>query len=165
MRIKILILLTDLEVGGVPLFVKDLAWGLAVMGPQAGNGDKNELSYPTTKITDSEYLSTKINDPEVSTGKTRVYEVRVACLAGDGPVAQELHRLGIKTYCLGARGPWDIRVFYRLAKLISNYQPHVLHCCLVHANVVGSIVGLFMDVPHVFTSIHTAERQTLAFNR
>ncbi|KPK76033.1 MAG: hypothetical protein AMJ79_08590 [Phycisphaerae bacterium SM23_30] len=151
MRIRLLILLTDLEIGGVPLFVKDLAGGLAAVGSPSGAEQIQESSCPSGAIA----------EPIVTRKDTDTFQVRVACLAREGPVAQEIRRHGIVTHCLGARGPWDIRVFYRLAKVIGAFQPHILHCCLVHANVVGSIVGRFLDVPCVFASIHTAERGKL----
>jgi len=109
-------LITDLEVGGAPLFVRDLACGL----------DASR------------------------------FEVRVACLAGVGPVAQELRARSIRTYCLGAKGWWDVRVFYRLAGLIGSYRPHIVHCSLVHANVVGRIVALAGNAGHVIATVHTA---------
>ena len=130
-RIRVLILVTDLNLGGVPLFVKDLAGGLS-----------------------------QFNGPS-SSDNTKPFDVHVACLAPHGPVADELRHHGIPTHCLSARGPWDLRTFYRLAALLHQLQPHVLHCCLMHANVAGALVGKLMGTHRVFTSTHTAEKGTL----
>ena len=86
------------------------------------------------------------------------FEVQVACLAGEGAVAGQLRQKGIVTHCLGARGAWDLRVFYRLARIIRQFQPQILQCCLIHANVVGRLVGSLTGVPIIVASIHTAER-------
>jgi len=119
MAIRVLLLVTDLEVGGAPLVVKDLACGLA---------------------------------------EEEGFHVEVACLAGAGPIAAELRQTGIAAHCLGARGPWDARVFYRLARLIAHLQPHVLQCALMHANLAGRVIGRLLSVPHVVAGIHTPEK-------
>lgn len=126
MAIRVLLLITDLEVGGAPLAVKALAEGLAAC--------------------------------EDKKGSDRRFEVRAASLAGEGPVAGQLRRVGIRVDCLGALGPWDVRVFIRLARLIRAYQPDILHCHLLHANVTGRLVGRFLGVRHVVGTVHTAER-------
>jgi glycosyltransferase involved in cell wall biosynthesis len=118
MKIRLLHLITDLEVGGAPLFVKNLVCGFDPSG----------------------------------------FDVRVACLAPEGPLARELRARGIPTHCLGARGAWDIRVFYRLAGLINRFRPDILHCTLVHANVTGRLVGRFCNVPYIVATIQTAEQ-------
>jgi len=118
MKIRLLHLITDLEVGGAPLFIKNLVCG-----------------FDSSR-----------------------FDVRVACLAPEGPLARELREYGIPTHCLGARGAWDIRVFYRLAKLINQFRPDILHCTLVHANVTGRLVGRFCNVPYIVATIQTAEQ-------
>jgi len=118
MKKSVLLLVTDLELGGAPLIVKQLASRL---------------------------------DPER-------FEVTVACLGTVGAVAHDLRQMGIATWCLGARSVWDIGVFYRLSRLISHFRPDILHCSLVHANVVGRLTGSLMQVPHIVASLHTAEQ-------
>ena len=118
MKIRILLLATDLNLGGAPLVVKQLACGL---------------------------------------DKAR-FEVHVAGLAGTGPVADDLCDAKIPTTCLGATGPTDLRILGRLARLIYQFRPHILHCFLLHANVIGRIVGRLLNVPFIFASIRTAER-------
>ena len=87
------------------------------------------------------------------------FDVHVACLAGEGPIARDLRNRNIPVKCLGAKGPWDIRVFYRLAVLLGRYRPHILHGLMVHPNVAGRLVGSIMSVPHIIASIHTAEKE------
>jgi len=127
MRRRVLLLCTDLEVGGAPLILRHLAHGL------------------TTTLQD-----------DIPQG--RFFEVQVACLGAEGAISGQLRQQGIITHCLGACRQWDIRVFYRLAKLIQQFQPHILHSHLFHANVAGRIVGSILSVPHVISTIHTVEK-------
>ena len=117
-RTRILLLITDLEVGGVPLHFKDLADGLS----------------------------------------RERFDVHVACLAPIGPVGREIEALGLPVYGLGAAGPWDLGVFFRLKRLLGQLRPDILHAALVHANFAGRIVGRFSGISPVVASVHTAER-------
>ena len=118
MKIRVLMLITDLELGGAPLYVRQLA---CVLDPSR-------------------------------------FDIHVACLAPQGPVADDLVQNSIPTTCLGAKAPWDLRVLPRLARLIADFKPHILHCSLLHANVTGRIVGAFCQTPHIIATIHTAEQ-------
>jgi len=118
MKIRVLLLVTDLELGGTPLAVKQLACNL---------------------------------DPSL-------FEVQVACLAGQGPLARELRKNNIATHCLGAGSSWDFWVLLRLARLVIRFRPHILHSFLVHANFVGRIVGKLLHVPCIIASLRTAEQ-------
>lgn len=134
-KIRVLILVTDLNIGGVPLFIKDLACGLVELNQQTSSDNQNS-SHP-------------------------MFDVHIACLAPHGPVADELRNRGLQTHCLNARGPWDLRTFGRLAALLHKLKPHILHCCLIHANVAGALIGKLMGTKRVFTSTHTAEKGKL----
>ena len=127
MQTRILLLCTDLEVGGVPLLIKNFARGLAVAAPDS-------------KQNHSRFI------------------VQVASLASEGPVAEQIRQHGITTHCLGACCQWDLRVFYRLARVIQRFRPHVLHSQLVHANVVGRLMGFLLGVPKVIATIQTVEK-------
>ena len=87
------------------------------------------------------------------------FKVRAACLGPSGPVVEELLQKGVKTHCLAAAGPWDIRIFYRLAKLIGRFRPHIIHSFLAHANVAARLTASAIGTANVVASIHTAERQ------
>ncbi len=84
--------------------------------------------------------------------------VEAACLAGSGPVADQLMKEGIATHCLGAKGAWDFSVLFRLARIIRRFQPHILHSSLVHANFAARVAGKCCGVPHGVATIHTAEQ-------
>lgn len=114
---RILLLLTDLEIGGAPILARDLACRLAATG----------------------------------------FDVAVACLAAEGPIAAELRNANIPTFPLGARNACDLRVIPRLAVLLRRYRPDVLHCFCVHANIIGRLVGTAMTVPRIIASLHTCQ--------
>jgi len=127
MQTRILLLCTDLEVGGVPLLIKNFARGLAA------------------------------DAPDSMQNRSR-FTVQVASLSPEGPIAEQIKKLGITTHCLGACCQWDLRVFYRLARVIQRFRPHVLHSQLVHANVVGRLMGSLLGVPKVIATIQTVEK-------
>lgn len=118
MKRRVLQLVTDLDVGGAPLIVKQLAQGLSDSG----------------------------------------YEVMVVGLGGEGAVGDELRGRSIETHFLNASGVCDVRIFAKLARLIGRFGPDILHSHLVHANVVGRIVGGLMGVGGIIATIHTAEQ-------
>ncbi|MBN1765197.1 MAG: glycosyltransferase, partial [Sedimentisphaerales bacterium] len=118
MRTRVLLLNTDLNIGGAPHFVRDLACGL----------DKSE------------------------------FDVQVASLAPEGPVAKEIQAASIPVHCMGAKGILDVRIFYHLARIISTFRPHILHASLVHSNIVARLLGCICNLPHVVATIHTAEQ-------
>ncbi len=90
-------MITDLELGGVPLHLRRLARAM----------------------------------------RGRGFHPSVVSLAGPGPVSRMLHDDGIDVYSCDGRGGWDFRVFNRLAKLIRDTQPDIVHALLFHANVAA----------------------------
>ena len=90
----------------------------------------------------------------------RGHEIAVATLAGEGPVAGDLRDKDIATYPLGARNCWDLQILPKLAHLIQRYRPDVLHCFLVHANVIGRLVGAACGAPRIIASLHTCQQST-----
>ena len=100
-----------------------------------------------------------------STPNRNRYIVQVASLAPEGPIAEQIRQHGITTHCLGACCQWDLRVFYQLARVIRQFQPHVLHAQLVHANVVGRLMGSLLGVPKVIATIQTVEKGKLWHNK
>jgi glycosyltransferase involved in cell wall biosynthesis len=103
----LLLLITDLELGGTPTVVRELAARLAGVGVDVG----------------------------------------VACLSGPGPVSNQLTAAGIRVWPLQARGPADLAVFHRFAKLVDSQKVHTVFSFLVHANTVAAAASI--GRPHV----------------
>jgi glycosyltransferase involved in cell wall biosynthesis len=114
----ILLLVTDLEIGGTPTVVRELAL---------------RLNAP----------------PEV--------RVDVACLAGRGPVADQLLAGGIRVFPLNARGSTDFWVFTRLGRLIRENAYDTVFSFLLHANAASAIVAPSLSHVRLFQSIQTTQ--------
>src|SRR5262245_23746419 len=83
-------------------------------------------------------------------------DVHVGCLAGRGPVSEELEAAGIPTFACGAK---NARSFWALLRLIGHLrriQPDLIHATLPHANVAARLVGGYLGIP-VVTSTATIE--------
>jgi glycosyltransferase involved in cell wall biosynthesis len=115
---RILLLITDLEIGGTPTVVRELAV---------------RLNAP----------------PEV--------HVEVACLAGPGPVGEQLREAGIEVTALGARGVWDARILWRFVKLVREHRIDTVFSFLVHANVVAAKAAMVLRDVRFIQSIQTTQ--------
>jgi glycosyltransferase involved in cell wall biosynthesis len=114
----ILLLVTDLQIGGTPTVVRELAI---------------RLNAP----------------PSV--------RVDVACLAGLGPVADQLQSAGVRVFPLNARGITDVAVFGALRRLISAERHDTVLSFLLHANAVAAVVKPFFTDVRFLQSIQTTQ--------
>ena len=84
------------------------------------------------------------------------YEPEVACLMGDGPLAEVLRQRDVPVHALGVRGKWDLRVLWRLRRLLAGCD--VVHSFLFHANMVARVAAIGSGVSAVVSSARVAER-------
>lgn len=117
---SILLLVTDLQIGGTPTVVRELAI---------------RLNAP----------------PEV--------RVDVACLAGRGPVVDQLEAAGIAVFPLNARGAKDLKVLLALRRLIAKNQYDTVFSFLMHANAAAAAVSPFVRNVRFLQSIQTTQRK------
>jgi glycosyltransferase involved in cell wall biosynthesis len=115
----VLLIVTDLEIGGTPLQVYRLSRGLTELGVR----------------------------------------VSVACLGGSGPVADKIRDLGLAVYPLGARTVADVKVFFRLPRLVAQIKPDICHSFLMHSNILARLAGLVVPGPRIVSTICTVERE------
>ena len=88
----------------------------------------------------------------------RSFEVRVVCLKPEGPVAARIRAEGIPVESLGWRHLPDPRPLVRLEGILRGFRPRILHTFLVHADLVGRLLGRFAKTPGILTSVRvTAE--------
>jgi len=87
------------------------------------------------------------------------YESRVVALLSGGELIERLRGCGIKVECLGMRSKFDLRVCFRLYRLIKDNKIDILHTYLFHANILGRIVGRLARVPVIISSIRVMERR------
>ena len=116
---RILYVITDLKLGGVPLHLRRL------VGAMRGRG----------------------------------FQVCVASLGELGPVAQMLVDNGVEVRGCGGRRQWDLRVVWRLARIIRNVRPEIVHALLFHANVAARLAARMAGFPkdRVLCEIQTVE--------
>ncbi len=116
---RLLYVITDLDVGGVPLHLLRLAPSVARSG----------------------------------------WRVRVVSLSPVGPVGDRLREAGIEVVSCNAAGGRDWRVFGRLAGIIRDYDPLVIHSFLFHANLACRFARLLCGFPgrRLVCEIQTAE--------
>jgi glycosyltransferase involved in cell wall biosynthesis len=115
----ILYVITDLQIGGVPLHLRHLALEM----------------------------------------RRRGYGVRLISLSPLGPVAAMLAAEGVEVESCDASGGWDFRVVGRLARLIEQRLPDILHAFLFHANLASRWAAKRAGLPanRVLCEIQTVE--------
>jgi glycosyltransferase involved in cell wall biosynthesis len=115
---RILLLITDLRIGGTPTVVRQLAVRLG-------------------------------NDPD--------FHVHVACLDRWGPVADQLRDRGIPVTALNACCSIDLRIVFRLIRLIRRENIDTVFSFLIHANTVAALAWPFVRDVRFLQSIQTTQ--------
>jgi glycosyltransferase involved in cell wall biosynthesis len=87
------------------------------------------------------------------------FEPIVGSLSPAGPVTQQLEAAGIETFACNARGPTDLSCLARLAKVIRNHNPDLIHSSLFHANLACRLVGKLDRPRPIITSTVTIEQE------
>lgn len=85
------------------------------------------------------------------------FDVTVCALKGEGTIAGEMRRRGIKVVTLKGQGKMDVRVLFRFFSLVRVVKPDVIHSFLPLANGVGMIVGYILRVSVLVASYRAVE--------
>ncbi len=85
------------------------------------------------------------------------FDVLVCGLKKDRVVAEELRARGIRVSTLDGWGKGDLRVLYRLARLIRAERPDLIHAFLGVANLASSLAGRLAGVPVIVWSYRDVE--------
>ncbi len=90
----------------------------------------------------------------------RQWEVAVISLLDPGGAVEGLTDRGIELNCLGmVRRVPDPRAIFRLASFIRDFQPHIVHSQMVHANLLARVTRLICRMPVLIcTSQNIQER-------
>jgi glycosyltransferase involved in cell wall biosynthesis len=87
--------------------------------------------------------------------KSAGWNVMVACMLAPTAYTSILEQADIPVFSLDMpRGVPDPRGIFRLARLIRQLKPDVLHAHMVHANLLGRITRLMVRVPVVISTVH-----------
>jgi sugar transferase (PEP-CTERM/EpsH1 system associated) len=86
------------------------------------------------------------------------YQPAVVCLYnGNAVMAQQIRKLDVPVLNLGMNAKWRIDALARLYRYLRQEQPTILHCWLVHADLIGRVIGRLAGVPIVITSRRNVE--------
>jgi len=83
------------------------------------------------------------------------YEHTVCSIMDRMQMAQQFRSAGIEVRTLGLSRKTDVSVALRLRSLLKELRPDVLHTYLLHANVLGRIIGRLTGVPAIIGSERT----------
>lgn len=88
--------------------------------------------------------------------KQRGHQVQVISLVAPEALEPELAELGIPLHSLNMRpGTPDPRALWRLAAILRAWRPDILHSHMIHANLLGRLVRLFVPVPVQVSTAHS----------
>jgi glycosyltransferase involved in cell wall biosynthesis len=71
------------------------------------------------------------------------------------PMESQFREANIPIFCLGANSRTDIRVAWKLWRILARLRPDILHTYLIHANLLGRTIGRLARVPVVVSSERT----------
>lgn len=77
----------------------------------------------------------------------RRFEVGVCALKGADVIADEMRARGVRVIALDGKGTWDVRVLYRLYRVLLAERPDVIHAFLFWANFISRVLGRLLQVP------------------
>jgi len=87
------------------------------------------------------------------------YETIVCCLWMGGAAADEMEKAGVRVINLDAKNKLDLRILFRLYRLLKEHKIDIIHSFLFHANMLGRIVGRLAGVPVILSSERTMEME------
>ncbi|MTJ12920.1 glycosyltransferase [Anabaena sp. UHCC 0187] len=88
----------------------------------------------------------------------RGHQVKIVSMVPLGVMGLEAQSDGFDIATLNmSRGVPEPRVIPKLIHLINDWQPHILHSHLFHANLLARIVRLFTRVPVIISTAHSID--------
>jgi len=87
--------------------------------------------------------------------KMRGWKVSVVCMVKPNAYVSQLEEQHIPVHSLNMkRGIADVRAIFRLASLIRDFRPDIVHCHMFHANLLGRFTRLFCRMPALVCTAH-----------
>jgi len=87
--------------------------------------------------------------------KMRGWSVCVVCMVKPTAYMSQLEAQHIPLHALDMkRGVPDVRAVFRLASLIRDFRPDIVHCHMFHANLLGRVTRLFCRIPALVCTAH-----------
>jgi sugar transferase (PEP-CTERM/EpsH1 system associated) len=85
------------------------------------------------------------------------FEPAVCCLAKPGGLAGEIERAGVPLHVLGKRPGIDLRLLWRLYRLIKRLKPDVIHTHLFTGNAWGRAAAWLAGTKRIIASEHSVD--------
>jgi glycosyltransferase involved in cell wall biosynthesis len=82
----------------------------------------------------------------------RYHSNHVCCFRGHGSIGKQLETSGIPVHYLNFRGIYDILVIFRFKKVIREIRPHIMITYLIHADIIGRILGRIFGIRNIICS-------------
>ncbi|MFD1175582.1 glycosyltransferase [Paenibacillus puldeungensis] len=88
--------------------------------------------------------------------RARNCEIRLVTMIPPVAYLDELREMGVEVQSLGMqKGVPDPRAIFRLARIIREMRPDVVHSHLVHANLLARVTRLFVKIPFLICTAHS----------
>jgi glycosyltransferase involved in cell wall biosynthesis len=90
--------------------------------------------------------------------KARGWDVRIISIMPHHDFIEELSSSGIPVVSLEVKGKNPLiifRAYIRLLRILRSWNPHILHCHMFHANLLGRMTRLFYSTPVSLSTIQT----------
>ena len=85
------------------------------------------------------------------------FELMAACLAGGGPVLDDMRAFGIPARNLGMAFPLDLRGVPRLTRLLRRDEVDVIHLQLLRGEVIGTLAAACVPGVKVLAVVHNTD--------
>jgi glycosyltransferase involved in cell wall biosynthesis len=89
------------------------------------------------------------------------WRTKVICMVDPDAYVGLLAPEGIEVESLGMqRGIPDLRAIWKLRRHVLQFRPHVLHCHMVHANLLGRVARIFCRIPVLVCTVHNIQERS-----
>ena len=93
--------------------------------------------------------------------KRRGWLVKVVCMVDPSAYVNQLVEEQIDVESLGMpRGVPDPRGIWRLRHIVNAFRPDIVHCHMVHANLLGRFARLFCRIPALICTAHNLQERS-----
>ncbi len=119
-----------------------------------------QISYKKTKIL---HLITSLEVGGVQHGlllglphiDKKRYEHAICSITNKMPMANEFKKKNINVFTLNINSKTDFLYSFRLRNIIKTYKPDIIHTYLIHANILGRIIGKTSNIKVIICSERT----------
>lgn len=93
--------------------------------------------------------------------KRRGWQVKVVCMVDPSAYVGQLADEQIEVESLHMpRGVADPRGLWRFRTIVRSFRPDIVHCHMVHANLLGRVARLFCPVPALICTAHNLQERS-----